>query len=474
MSMKSDSVAMTSLAGERKQGAVGIFGTGDFGRSLGPRLLQAGYEVVFGSRDPKNSALVAKGSKVMTHTEAAQMAQVIFIAVQRDHYDFLTSLTPALEGKVLVDISNNLKRGQFPQSNAEYLSSLVPGASVVKGFNTVSAWALQSGALDASRQVLVCGDDPKAKQAVVDIAHSLGLSAQDRGSLGAAGELEDIPLQLFPNWRLPLWVATGLTAFVLLYLLVHDVTYSYVEKGQDNFYRIMISLPNKAFPIVALIMLALCYLPSILAAILQLHNGTKYKRFPDWLGRWMLCRKQLGLVALALASLHVLFTFVKPIRYYFLHRKHTGVIEQIKENITEPFDNTEAWRSDAYKSLGVLGFAMFLLLGITSLPSVSNALNWREFRFVQSKLGHLTLVLCTAHALLYGWDKFLQPDRYHWYTPPAYVLSLVLPCAVLVLKFIFLTPCIGRRVARIRRGRERPGKSRSEHATVPMDKATSL
>lgn len=140
---------------EQKQGAVCIFGTGDFGRSLGLRLLQAGYEVIFGSRDPKNSTLVPKGSKVMTHTEAAQMAQVIFIAVQRDHYGFLTSLTPALEGKVLVDISNNLKRGQFPQSNAEYLSSLVPGASVVKGFNTVSAWALQSGALDASRQVHV-------------------------------------------------------------------------------------------------------------------------------------------------------------------------------------------------------------------------------------------------------------------------------------------------------------------------------
>ena len=145
-----DSAVMTV---DHKQGEVCIFGTGDFGRSLGLRLLQAGYEVVFGSRDPKNSPLVPKGSKVMIHTEAARTAQVIFIAVQRDHYEFLTSLTPALEGKVLVDISNNLKRGQFPQSNAEYLSSLVPGASVVKGFNTVSAWALQSGALDASRQV---------------------------------------------------------------------------------------------------------------------------------------------------------------------------------------------------------------------------------------------------------------------------------------------------------------------------------
>lgn len=454
--MKPDSVAMASLAGEYKRRTVCIFGTGDFGRSLGLRLLQAGYEVIFGSRDPKNSTLVPKGSKVMTHAEAAQMAQVIFIAVQRDHYDFMTSLTPALEGKVLVDISNNLKRGQFPQSNAEYLSSLVPGASVVKGFNTVSAWALQSGALDASRQVLVCGDDPKAKQAVVDIAHSLGLTAQDRGSLRAAGELEDISLQLFPLWRLPLWIAVGLIAFFFFYLLIHDVIYAYVVDGKDISFRIMISLANKVFPIVSLIMLALCYLPGVLAAILQLHNGTKYTRFPDWLDRWMLCRKQLGLVALALAFLHVLYTLVIPIRYYVKYKIAASTISKAKQNTTNPFDNTMAWRTDSYYALGILGFGLYVLLGITSLPSVSNALNWREFRFVQSKLGHVTLLLCTAHTFLYGWDKFLRPSVYKWWTPPGYMLSLVVPCVVLVSKLILIMPCVDRSVTRIRQGWERP------------------
>ncbi|XP_012671812.2 metalloreductase STEAP4 isoform X2 [Clupea harengus] len=455
--MLPESVAMTPLAtGERKQCTVCIFGTGDFGRSLGLRLLQAGYEVVFGSRDPKNRALLPKGSKVMTHTEAARTAQVIFIAVERDHYEFLTSLTPALEGKVLVDISNNLKRGQFPQSNAEYLSSLVPGASVVKGFNTVSAWALQSGALDASRQVLLCGDDPQAKQAVVNIAHSLGLTAQDRGSLRAAGEVEDIPLQLFPLWRLPLWIATGLIAFFFFYLLIRDVIYAYATDGKDISFRIMISLANKVFPIVSLIMLALCYLPSVLAAILQLYHGTKYRRFPDWLDRWMLCRKQLGLVALALAFLHVLYTLVIPIRYYVRYRIAAGTIAQIKENTTKPFDNTMAWRTDSYYALGMLGFGLYVLLGITSLPSVSNVLNWREFRFIQSKLGHVTLLFCTAHTFLYGWNKFLRASSYKWWTPPGYMLSLVVPCVVLVSRLILIVPCVDNTVTRIRQGWERP------------------
>lgn len=149
--MKPDTMTMTAL--DSKQDTVCIFGTGDFGRSLGLRLLQAGYNVVYGSRNPKNSALLPKGAKVMPHEEASRTARVIFVAIHRENYDFLASLSPALEGKVLVDISNNLKKHQYTESNAEYLSMLVPGALVVKAFNTISAWSLQSGGLDANRQV---------------------------------------------------------------------------------------------------------------------------------------------------------------------------------------------------------------------------------------------------------------------------------------------------------------------------------
>ncbi|KAG7469995.1 hypothetical protein MATL_G00134960 [Megalops atlanticus] len=451
--MKSNSFAMGDTGIQRKLGTICIFGTGDFGRSLGLRLLQAGYGVVFGSRNPKDSSLLPKGTQVLSHAEAAQTSQVIFVAVHRENYDFLGQMAEGLAGKVLVDVSNNLKRNQYPESNAEYLSTLVPAASVVKAFNTVSAWALQSGGLDANRQVFVCGDQCEAKQMVVDIAHSLGLTALDKGSLRAAGEIEDYPLLLFPLWRLPMAIATGLTAAFFVYVLIQDVVYNAVVNGKDNSFRIMISLANKVFPTVSLIMLALCYLPGVIAAFLQLYNGTKYRRFPDWLDRWMLCRKQLGLVALALAFLHVLYTLLIPIRYYVRLRLNDWTISQVKQNKTETLDTTMAWRTDSYYSIGVLGFAFFVLLGITSLPSVSNAMNWREFRFVQSKLGHLTLLLCTAHTFLFGWDKFLRP--YKWYIPPGYMLSLILPCIVLVLKLVLITPCVDRTVTRIRQGWER-------------------
>ena len=136
-----------------KRETVCIFGTGDFGRALGHKLIQSGYPVAFGSRSPWPSSLIPKDAEVLNHAEAAQKAAIIIIAIQRQHYDFLASLEETLRGKVLVDISNNLKINQYPESNAKYLAQLVPSARVVKAFNTVSAWALQSGTLDASRQV---------------------------------------------------------------------------------------------------------------------------------------------------------------------------------------------------------------------------------------------------------------------------------------------------------------------------------
>lgn len=57
----------------------------------------------------------------------------------------------------------------------------------------------------------------------------------------------------------------------------------------------------------------------------------------------------------------------------------------MKENKTTPFDfdNTEAWGTDSFYVLGILGFFLYVLLGLTSLPSVGGSLSWREFSFIQ-------------------------------------------------------------------------------------------
>lgn len=169
----------------------------------------------------------------------------------------------------------------------------------------------------------------EAKQMVMDIVRALGLTPLDQGSLLAAQEIENYPLQLFPMWKFPIFLSLGLTAFFFFYCLIRDVIYSYVYENKDYSFFIAISIPNRICPVVALILLALVYLPGVLAAIIQLYRGTKYSRFPDWLDKWMLCRKQLGLVALAFAFLHVFYTLIIPIRYYVRWRNEDGIISKV-------------------------------------------------------------------------------------------------------------------------------------------------
>ena len=54
----------------------------------------------------------------------------------------------------------------------------------------------------------------------------------------------------------------------------------------------------------------------------------------------------------------------------------------------------------------MLAFALAIVLGITSLPSVTSSLTWKEFSFVQSKLGWTALLLACTHDFLYGLQGF--------------------------------------------------------------------
>jgi len=57
-----------------------------------------------------------------------------------------------------VDVSNNRRVNQYPESNAEYLAALLPDSVAVKGFNVISAWAMQQSCpKDASTRVRALG-----------------------------------------------------------------------------------------------------------------------------------------------------------------------------------------------------------------------------------------------------------------------------------------------------------------------------
>ncbi|KAM4601628.1 metalloreductase STEAP3-like isoform 2-T3 [Polymixia lowei] len=435
---------------------VGILGTGDFSRSLARRLVASGYQVVVGSRTPKRSmALFPEEAEVTSQMEAASQADLIFVALFPEHYSTLAGLKVALAGRTLVDVSNGAHVRNDGPSHAEQLAALFPESSVVKGFNTISAWTLQMGPRDGSRQVLLCGDSGKAKDAVAQLCRSMGFVPVDAGLLSSSLGVENLPLFLFPQWRAPALCTLALFVAFYLYNFLRDVLHPYVVEGKSAFYRLPIDTVNVTLPTVALTTLALVYVPGLLAAFFQLSWGTKYRRFPGWLDRWLTRRKQFGLCSFLCAVLHAIYSLCLPLMRSARYKLLNAAFKQVKQGVEDSWVDEEVWRMELYLSVGIMALGLLSLLAVASLPSVANVLNWREFSFIQSRLGYAALVMATLHTLLYGWDRAFDPGHYHFNLPPTFVLALPLPCGVLLGRLALTLPCVSRRLCRIRRGWEK-------------------
>ncbi|XP_028663800.1 metalloreductase STEAP3-like [Erpetoichthys calabaricus] len=440
--------------------AIGILGSGDFARSLATRLICSGFKVVVGSRNPKrNAGLFPQAAEVTTQLNAVNQTELIFIAVFKEHYFTLLELKSILAGKVLVDVSNSTDLKHQTESNAEYLASLFPDSIVVKGFNVISAWALQSGPRDGNKQVFICSDNRDASAKVCQIARTMGFIPVDMGSLSCARDIESFPLRLFPSWKKPFLVSFGLFIFFYFYNFIISVLHPYLTKNQNAFYKMPIELMNVTLPCVAYVLLSLVYLPGILAAFLQLKNNTKYKRFPDWLDQWLKHRKQLGLLSFYAAVLHAVYSLCLPMRRSARYELLNDAYKQVQAGKENAWVEEEVWRMELYVSCGIMALGMLSLLAISSLPSVGSALSWREFSFIQSRLGYVALMTATLHTLLYGWKRAFDKNRYKFYLPPTFTLTLVIPCIVLLSKLCLLLPCVNRRLMQIQRGWEKKAGS---------------
>uniref|UniRef100_A0A672MHQ0 STEAP3 metalloreductase n=1 Tax=Sinocyclocheilus grahami TaxID=75366 RepID=A0A672MHQ0_SINGR len=410
--------------------------SGDFARSLALRLVASGVQrVVVGSRNANRipSGLFPDAVELRNQEWAVSQAVcLVFMALFPEHYCSLLGLQSALERKVLVDVSNAAEMNIHRLSNAEQLAELFPNCLVVKGFNTVSTWELQTGAHDGSRQVLICSNSTEGKKKVVQLARQMGFHPVDMGGLSAAREIEVAPLRLLPSWSGPVVVTFLLFLFFYGYGFLRGILLPFLAQGHNAFYRLALDLLNESLPVVALVILALVYFPGLFAAWLQLWSGTK---------------KQLGLLRFLCAALHGVYSLCLPLRRITLRSIVNTAYKQVKT---------------------VLGLGVLSLLAVTSLPSVGNTLNWREFMFVQTGLGYIALTLSIMHTFFFGWDFAFHIEAYPFYMPPSYLVAVVLPWIVLVCRCFLLHPCIFTRLTRIRRGWE--SKHNCPYANISDDR----
>jgi len=180
---------------------VGIIGTGNVGRALAAGLVRGKHQVTFGSRNPSRVERV-EGVDVGSRKEAATWAEVVILAVPFSAiHDTVQAIGPnALNRKVLVDATNAIGPSYdlavgHTTSGAEELAKLVPGARVVKAFNTVFAPLMSAGTVRGEPVALpVAGDDPAAKEAVIQLGRDLGFDPVDAGPLKNARYLEPLAM----------------------------------------------------------------------------------------------------------------------------------------------------------------------------------------------------------------------------------------------------------------------------------------
>jgi len=179
-----------------------LIGAGNMGIAFSKRLAAAGHTVRVTSRDLAKAQSLASAYPNVTAAAPADAlgnSQVVIVATSYpDAVSALQAMGP-LNDRIVVDITNPLTADYmgltlgFETSAAEEIQKALPGALVVKAFNTVLAQVLAEGPAFANSQtvpVFFAGDDERAKQTVRALVESIGFKAIDAGGLKNARYLE--------------------------------------------------------------------------------------------------------------------------------------------------------------------------------------------------------------------------------------------------------------------------------------------
>jgi NADPH-dependent F420 reductase len=186
------------------------------------RWARAGVQIAIGSRDEKKAQDAAERLKQMLKTDASRLPQdvvasgfenakacaqasIVVVAVPfPGQVAILKSIRDSLKDSIVVDTTVPLAAtiggkatrllGVWQGSAAAQARELVPpGIPVVAAFHNVSAEVLQDLSATPDCDVLVCGDEKPAKEAVSSMVKLIpGLRPVDAGPLEMARIVESI------------------------------------------------------------------------------------------------------------------------------------------------------------------------------------------------------------------------------------------------------------------------------------------
>jgi predicted dinucleotide-binding enzyme len=196
---------------------IGILGSGNVGKSLAVGFLGLGCEVRIGSREPEKLAgwVEEQGDRASagTFAQVAAFGEILVVATLWGGTEHALRLAgpPNFAGKVVIDVTNPLdgaEPGKLPRlalantdSGGEQVQRWLPGARVVKAFNTVGAAHMVHPQFPGGPpDMFICGEDEAAKKTVSEICTAFGWGTVDLGGISGARALEPLCI---------LWVEYG-------------------------------------------------------------------------------------------------------------------------------------------------------------------------------------------------------------------------------------------------------------------------
>jgi NADPH-dependent F420 reductase len=175
-----------------------VGGTGGFGLALAQRLVEAGHEVVIGSRDAARAAAKAAeaGAAGASNEDAVRGADFVVLAVKAGAaLSTAESLAGRLGDVPVLSVASELrfgKQGVLPSEDARSIAERTQDilhSPVVSGLHSLAAASLAHGKADGD--TLVCGDHPDAKEIALELAGAVVTGrALDAGPLASSRALE--------------------------------------------------------------------------------------------------------------------------------------------------------------------------------------------------------------------------------------------------------------------------------------------
>ncbi len=171
-----------------------IIGAGAIGTALAQQFSRKKIKVKIANtrgRESLSDLTATLGNNVeATSTQDALKADVVILAVPFDCVPDAVRQAAAWDNRIVVDATNAIKFPEFlPRDlggrlSTEVIAEAVPGARVVKGFNTLPAAVLARVPDDHERRVIfLSGNNSPANAEVAALANALGYAPIVLGSL---------------------------------------------------------------------------------------------------------------------------------------------------------------------------------------------------------------------------------------------------------------------------------------------------